>query len=128
MFADRVNGGGPTHAATSESGPKRCRSNDEALEVESALGGTAGHDADGGESVNRFAALIVGGPFDPRDALRFGPRRNQFDHFAFDVDDVAGPYRHHPAQIIDAKSQKRMRPERPNLNGKAHRDGCRVPS
>jgi len=70
-----------------------------------ASGGAAGHDPDGRKGIDRFAALIVGGPFDLRDPLRFGPRRSEFDHFALDVEHIAVSHRHHPAQFVDAKAK-----------------------
>jgi hypothetical protein len=91
-------------------------------------GGTTGYDPDGRKGINRFAALIVGGPFDFRDPLRFGPRRGQFNHFALDVEHIAGSYWHHPTQIVDAKSHKRMPSEWSDFNGKTHRHGGCVPS
>ena len=72
--------------------------------------GPAGDDPNGRERVDRLTALIVGGPFDLGDALRFGPGWGQFDHFALDVKHIAGPYRLHPTQTIDTKPQQRVRP------------------
>src|SRR3981189_1358692 len=92
-----------------------------------ASGGAAGHDPDGRKGIDRFTALIVGGPFDLRDPLRFGPRRSQFDHFALDVEHIALSHRYHPAQFVDAKANKWMRSERPDFNGKSHRHGGGVP-
>ena len=74
------------------------------LALSHVLVGPTRNDTNRGERVNRFAALIVGGPFDLRDSLRFGPGWGQFNHFALDVEQIAGPYRLHPAQIIDTKS------------------------
>src|SRR6201992_487908 len=48
---------------------------------------TARHHADRRKRIDRLAALVVGGPFDLRDALRLTPRRDQLDHFAFQVQD-----------------------------------------
>src|SRR5207342_3413449 len=89
---------------------------------------TARHDADGVERVDGLAVLIIRGPLDPDDTLRLGPRRNQFNHLAFEVKRIAGPDWFHPAQIVDAGAQQRMRPERPDLDRKVHGNGGRVPS
>ena len=90
--------------------------------------GTTGDDPNRREGIYRFAALVVGRPFDLRDSLRFGPRWNQFYHFALDMEYVARPYRQHPAQVIDAKPHERMRSEWPDFNREAHRNGRRVPT
>src|SRR5215475_9169702 len=89
---------------------------------------SAWNDADGSEGIYGFAVLIVGGPLNPRDALRLGPRWRQTNHLALDVEHIARSYRRHKIQILYAKPYKWMRTEGPHLNGEAHRYSGSVPS
>jgi hypothetical protein len=68
------------------------------------LARSAGYGADRAQCVNRFAPMIMRGPFNPDDALRFGPLRDQFNHFAFDVKCVAGAHRPTSCAAIKAKT------------------------
>src|SRR6266480_2486680 len=90
--------------------------------------GAARDDADGCEGVNSFALLIIRGPFDQRDALRLCPRWREADNFTLEMENVAGPYRHHPPQLVDAEPYQRMRTERPDLNGEVHRYRSGMPA
>src|SRR3954470_20503872 len=83
--------------------------------------------SDWSECIDGSTALIEGRPFDQHGALRFRFRGRQTDDFALDVEFVAGAHRQHPAQIVDAKPDQRMRAEWPSLDGQLHCDAGRVP-
>jgi hypothetical protein len=61
--------------------------------------------------------LREGCPFYAHDTLRFGPRRRQTNDLSLNVQYVARPDRGQPTQIVNAKADKRMRPEWPYVDG-----------
>src|SRR5205085_4188054 len=88
----------------------------------------ARHDGERGDRVDRLAALVEGGPFDPGDALRPTARGDELDELALEMDHVARPYGREPAQLVDPDAEQRMRPERPRVGHEAHRNRRRVPA
>src|SRR4051794_1399921 len=83
--------------------------------------------SDWSECIDGSTALIERRPFDQHGSLRFRFRGRQTDDFALDIEFVTGAHRQHPAQIVDAKPNQRMRAEWPSLDGQLHCDPGRVP-
>ena len=57
----------------------------------------ARNNADRGKRINGVVVLIVQGPFYERDTLRLCPRWREADNLAFEMQNIARAYRHHPA-------------------------------
>src|SRR5947209_1689699 len=73
--------------------------------------GPARYDPDRSERIDRLTALVERGPFDLYDTLRLGSRWRELHHLTLNMEHVAGTDRSEPAQLVDANSQERMRPE-----------------
>jgi hypothetical protein len=90
-------------------------------------GWAARHDCERSEGVDRLAALIERSPSDPGDPLRLRSRRGEFDDLAFKMDHIVRPHRGKPSQLVHAKAEEGVRPERARFDGEAHRHRRRVP-